>query len=249
MSRNFTLLLTLFLAAAPRISSAHDGDAGHAVLTAPPLFEAVGGPAPEFDWITAEGIPVSRSDFLGRTVVLNFVYLRCNDVCIDHSRYIASLQAVVARSEVAGSVAFVSVVTDTEDPAETLELMAGYGARHGLQPASWRLLRAAGDETGIGQAARLGQVIIPTGAGAQLHPLVSYVIDPLGNLAGRLHGIGMPSDSVAALLEHLAQEGSLVTREAPPEGGVNWWWVLAGSLALAMLATTGLIRLAVTSRK
>ena len=147
--------------------------------------------APNFALETAEGRKVSLDDFKGKVVVLDFIYGRCKDVCPLQSQMLASIQLQINRTPMRDLVEFVSIATDTEDAKATAEIMRGYGAAHGFDPANWIFLyRGSGaPDAGIKAAAAYGLKFTITEGGDQMHGVVTHVIDQDGKLRARLHGL------------------------------------------------------------
>ncbi len=162
-------------------------------------FQSEDRVAPNFTLETADGKTVSLSDFTGKVVVLDFIYGRCKDVCPVQSEMLASIQQQINRTPMRDLVEFVSVGTDTEDAKETAEIMRGYGAAHGFDPANWIFLyRGSGaPDAGIKAAAAYGLKFTITADGEQVHGVVTHVIDQDGRLRARFHGLDFnPTDLI-----------------------------------------------------
>ena len=82
--------------------------------------------APGFTLDNADGDAVSLDDFAGKIVVLNFTYARCKDVCPLHSQLIATVQDQINFTPLRDQVQFISIATDAEDNAETMDIMRSY---------------------------------------------------------------------------------------------------------------------------
>lgn len=145
--------------------------------------------APEFTLQDAGGTRVRLSDFLGKVVVLNFVYTNCPDVCPLHSEAIASIQESVNGTPMKGLVQFVSITTDPK--RDTTAVMRAYGPAHGLDPANWAFLTSGSDKLGATRelAKRYGLKFMLSKDGYQLHAVVTYLIDKSGNLRAKYHGL------------------------------------------------------------
>ena len=145
--------------------------------------------APEFTLQDAGGTRVRLSDFLGKVVVLNFVYTNCPDVCPLHSEAIASIQESVNGTPMKGLVQFVSITTDPK--RDTTAVMKTYGPEHGLNPVNWAFLTSGSDKLGATRelAKRYGLKFMLSKDGYQLHAVVTYLIDKSGNLRAKYHGL------------------------------------------------------------
>jgi protein SCO1/2 len=163
--------------------------------------------APVFTLQDVDGNPVSLADFRGKVVILNFIYSRCQDACPLHSVKLAKVQEQLAMASVAEKIKFVTVATDTEDAASTANSMRAHGPRYGLDPANWVFLggTAGSEDLGIRFAAGYGLKFVPTDDGAQMHGVITFLIDTNGQLRARYHGLKFNSVNLtlhAAALTH-----------------------------------------------
>lgn len=185
-------------------------------------LEVVDREPPPFVLEDAAGRRVALSDFTGQVVVLNFLYARCRDVCPLHSALLAKVQRQLRDAGLQEGVQFISVATDTEEAQATVELLRQHGASHGLDPANWEFLYrgAAPAATTVQLAERYGLLFTPTPDGAQMHGVVTHVIDPDGRLRARFHGLRFAPENlvlhVAALLhgDHQATAPAAATGDA-----------------------------------
>ncbi len=148
--------------------------------------------APAFRLADSTGRAADLADFTGKVVVLNFVYSRCKDVCPLHMVLIAKLQSMINAAGMRDSVRFVTIATDEEDIKSTRAIMAGYAKSYGLDLQNWQFLYRANGQTAattrrIAQA--YGLEFTPLGKGAQMHGVVTHVIDQTGQLRARFHGL------------------------------------------------------------
>ena len=145
--------------------------------------------AAEFTLQDADGNRVRLSDFLGKVVVLNFVYTNCPDVCPLHSEAIASIQEAINQTPMKNLVKFVSITTDPK--RDTTAVMKTYGPEHGLNPANWAFLTSGSDKLGATRelAKRYGLKFMLSKDGYQMHAVVTYLIDKSGNLRAKYHGL------------------------------------------------------------
>lgn len=154
------------------------------------FFQAVDAPAPSFSLADADGRTVQLSSFADKIVVLNFIYASCPDVCPLHAEKIAEIQAMVNASPMKELVEFVSITTDPEK--DTDEVMKDYGPTHGLDGANWVFLtRANGDPEDATRklAEAYGLKFTLTEDGAQMHGVVTHIIDRGGRWAAKFHGL------------------------------------------------------------
>jgi len=157
-------------------------------LTAKERYMAVEQtPFPDFVLEDAAGRPVLRRDFLGKVMVLNFIYIKCPDECPLHSELIAEIQAGVNRTPMKDLVAFVSITTDPEN--DTGEALKAYGPVHGLDGANWVFLTSKEPDATRELASGLRQKFTASDGGLFQHALVTYLIDAKGRLRARYFGL------------------------------------------------------------
>lgn len=153
-------------------------------------FQIKDAPAPDFVLLDADGKAVGLADLRGKVVILHFIYASCPDVCPLHAEKLAEVQAMIAITPMKDQVAFVTITTDPV--RDTPEVLRGYGARHGLDPANWMFLTGGPDkpeDTTRRLAERFGLKFTETDDGAQMHGIVTMVIDREGQWRGSFHGL------------------------------------------------------------
>lgn len=163
--------------------------------------------APAFALQDVEANPVRLEDFRGQSVILNFLYSRCQEQCPLHSLKLAEVQQQLSQSLPGDRVQFITIATDTEDAESTAESMRAHGPRYGLDPVNWTFLYGgAGQEyLGLQLAAGYGLRFVPTGDGQQMHGVITFLIDTEGRLRARYHGLKFNSVNLtlhAAALLH-----------------------------------------------
>ncbi len=151
--------------------------------------EIVSRKAPEFDLIDVNGKPVKRSNFLGKVVVMNFAYASCTDVCPLHSAAIASVQKSISITPMKDIVQFITITTDPV--RDTSDVMRNFGKIHELAPANWMFLTSGADKPMVTRelAWRYRLKFTDTKDNAQMHGVVTHIIDKSGNLRARYHGL------------------------------------------------------------
>jgi protein SCO1 len=154
----------------------------------------------------ADGRSFSLEDFRGKVVVLNFLFATCTDVCPLHSDLIASLQEQINALPIGDEVRFITITTHPE--LDTPEILRSYGARHGLDPASWMFLTSGPERPAEtrGLAQRYGLKFTPVSHNQFVHGVVTHLIDQEGMLRARYHGLRFDQtnfvDHVHVLLDH-----------------------------------------------
>lgn len=219
------MLLARTLLAIAAISAAALVAAGHAVAHSledleAQLFEReqyieiVDRPAPGFALEDADGKPVGLADLRGTVVVLNFIYAGCPDVCPLHSERIAELQAMINRTPMRDQVRFITITTD---PArDTPEVLRGYGATHGLDPANWLFLTSRDPGATRRVARQYGLEFTETPDGLQMHSVVTHLIDREGHLRARYHSLKFSPVNLVTHVNALVNDHHRSREEAEP---------------------------------
>lgn len=154
--------------------------------------------AAAFDLVDQEGERLQLAELEGRAVLLDFIFTNCPGPCPIQTGILVSLQrelpdALRARTH------FVSI---SLDPArDTPEAMKAYAEARGADLSGWSFL--------TGEASEIEAVLAAYGVGKLVapdqeiqHTLVTYLIDPQGNIAKRYLG---SSHDPETLLEELRE--------------------------------------------
>lgn len=237
---------TLLLAAG--LSPLAVGHSLHAVETSlqqqEKYAQVVNQPAPDFALQDLDGRTWHLDDFAGKAVILNFVYARCQDICPAHMAVIAELQRMVNTARMQDVVQFITVATDTAEAAQTAEAMATYPQRYGLDPANWLFLYGGADNRGAGiqLADRYGLKFVPTGDDAQMHAVVTHVIDRDGQLRARFHGLRFAPIKLVGYANTLAFDVHDEPQAADATAFAVRSWLGAGALFAAAVLAFGWYR-------
>jgi protein SCO1/2 len=178
-------------------------------------------PFPDFRLEDAEGRRVERRDFLGKVMVLYFIYAKCPDVCPLHSELIAEIQAGVNRTPMKDRVAFVSITIDPEN--DKGEALRAYGPVHGLDAANWVFLTSKEPGATRTLAAGLRQKFTATDGGLFQHALVSYLIDAKGRLRARYFGLKFDPVNLIVHINGLLHENDEKDRNKGGPEAPSWW--------------------------
>ncbi len=153
-------------------------------------FQPVDVEAPNFTLQDANGRIVRLADLSGKVVVLNFIYINCTDFCPLHSERIAQLQSMINITPMKAMVEFVTITTDPK--RDHGQALADYGKAHGLDPVNWKFLTAAPSEPDDSMrriAEAYGVKFTEGKDGAEMHGIVTHVIDQDGRMRARFHGL------------------------------------------------------------
>jgi protein SCO1/2 len=201
--------------------------------------QLVNQPAPDFALNDLEGRRWRLGDFAGKAVILNFVYARCQDICPAHMAVIAELQRMVNTARMQEVVQFITIATDTAEAEKTAEAMATYPQRYGLDPANWLFLYGGAEAPGAGiqLADQYGLKFVPTGDDAQMHAVVTHVIDRKGQMRARFHGLRFAPIKLLGYANTLAFDVHDEPQAADTRAIAGMPWLGAGALlATALLA-------------
>jgi protein SCO1/2 len=214
-TRGLVIALAAALSAAPAAAHHPGKDLDEVMGSKEKYFQPIDKPAPEFSLSDAERRGIALSDFKGKVVVLHFVYASCTDVCPLHSDRIAEIQDMVNTSPSKDHVRFITITTDPEK--DTTEILRAYGPTHGLDAANWMFLttaRGRPEDTTRRLAEAFGHTFIKTPSGAQVHGIVTHVIDKEGLWRANFHGLKFQPINLVLYLNGLVNEAQ---RPARPE--------------------------------
>jgi protein SCO1/2 len=170
---------------------------GDVILPKPPLNKvAIGQKMPSFSLVDQNGKSVSLSDFLGKVVVVDFIYTRCPlpDVCPRLSATFASV------SKKLPGVEFLSITIDPQ--FDTPAVLSEY-ARRWQAGESWRFLTGTPEQ--IQEVAGLFGLVYWPEEGSITHTVATAVIARDGMLAAKIEGSGYRPDQLRALIDHALQ--------------------------------------------
>lgn len=183
-------------------SSALEGiklEDGESLKLAPPKNQvAIGGPVPNFQLTDQSGQTVNSADFLGKVVVVNFIYTRCPlpDVCPRLSAGFAYLQRKFAD----GMGRDVVLLSVTLDPAyDTVAVLSNYSARWHASKDGWRFL--TGGKDAITTVAGYFGMVYWAEEDSIVHSSVTGIIGRDGRLVARLEGYRYSVSQLAALVQ------------------------------------------------
>jgi protein SCO1/2 len=167
-------------------------DLGEIRLPAPTI--RIGSAVPDFVLTDQLNRPTALSAFLGRVVVIDFIYTRCPlpEVCPRLSANFARLQKRFAGREV-------TLLSITVDPQfDTPEVLADYGRRWRANPEQWRFL--TGDVRPI--AAMFGLLFWAEDY-AITHSNMTAVVGRDGKLAAMVEGAGYTAEQLGDIVQTL----------------------------------------------
>ncbi len=204
-----------------------------------PFLQLTASPAPDFALEDAGGRTIRLADYRGKVVVLNFLYARCKEACPLQSLMLANVQAQINATPMRDQAQFVTVATDTEDPAPTIEILRAYGKVYGFDPANWVILyrgAAAAPDAGIKAAKTYGLVFEKvSGQEVQMHAVVTHVINQHGVLRARFHGLRFKPEHLTEFVNILLQPDHDEGWAGAGRALLRWWKTLQDRWYLGML--------------
>lgn len=234
-------VLTLIGAIYAQISIAHSLEGVEESLRQEEQYaQLVNYPAPPFELIDLAGTPWNLSGQAGKTLIVNFVYARCQDICPIHMVLISKLQQMVNEAQMQEQVQFITIATDTEEARETAEVMRTYQDIYDLDPVNWIFLYGGADDPGAGKriAGEYGLQFTETEDGAQMHGAVTHLIDREGQMRARFHGLNFKPVSLVGYANtlvydfHADSDHHGVAEESDTHGGISWVRLLVVVLGL-----------------
>jgi protein SCO1/2 len=142
----------------------------------------------DFRLVNQDGRSVQLSEFLGKAVLVSYIFTRCPmpTMCPLVTLKMAQIQAAVNKT-LKDKVVLVSI---SFDPTyDTPDVLKEYGQRYGVDFSNWQFL--TGDAAEIQAAAQDANVIYEDmGEGNFTHNMNTVLIGPDGAVRERFHGSG-----------------------------------------------------------
>lgn len=123
---------------------------------------------------------LSLRDLRGKTVVLDFIYTRCADLCVAVGNSLQVVRDSLPPEKLGDEISFVSISFDPrrDDPKS----LAYYAGRHRAGYDHWRVARVAREETLDSLLDLFGVKVLPDGWGGYQHNAAIYILDRQGRL-------------------------------------------------------------------
>ncbi len=236
-------LLALFVPAA----RAHSfEELNETLLDKEAYFQPLDQPAPTFSLQDAKGNSVRLEDYLGKVVVLHFIYASCPDVCPLHAERIAEIQVMVNDTPMREVVQFVSITTDPAN--DTVEVLRDYGPAHDIDPVNWVFLTTGPDQPEDATRKLVeayGHEFSETEEGYQLHGIVTHVVDKEGRWRANYHGLSFKPLNLVLFINALVNDNEMHVPDASgPRGRWEWWWYPFSGVVVAavVVVASGIVR-------
>jgi protein SCO1/2 len=166
-------------------------------IRGPYPYREVGEQAPDFALYDQDGRVVQASRFLGRRIVLNFIFTRCPDpkMCPASTAKMMALQEGAKEEGITG-IEFISVSLDPK--YDTPGILRQYADDHGIDTTNFSFL--TGPQIAVTNLmAQLGVVAIEKD-GLITHSLATLLIDGNGKIIHREDGTQWPVEQFMARL-------------------------------------------------
>jgi cytochrome oxidase Cu insertion factor (SCO1/SenC/PrrC family) len=166
----------------------------------------IGDPMPSIVFTNQLGQRETFESMLGQTVLVGFIYTRCNDECPLITQKFGRLNALLG----SGPYRLLEV---TIDPAyDKVGVIAAYAKKYKVQSARWQIL--TGDPKQLTTFVRAaGESVIDNGHGQFIHDTRLLFVAPDGRLSDVAQIAAWDPAIVAAQLQHVAgQQSSLLAR-------------------------------------
>ncbi len=156
----------------------------------------IGLKMPAFSLIDQAGKTVRLSDFIGKVIVVDFIYTRCPlpDVCPRLSANFASVSKKVRGR----GVEFLSITIDPQH--DTPPVLTEYARRWQADGESWKFLTGTPEQ--IQEVAGLFGLVYWPEEGSITHTVATAVIGKDGTLLAKIEGAGYRPDQLLALIHH-----------------------------------------------
>lgn len=152
---------------------------------------------PDFAVVDAQGRERGLHDLLaegGKVWIVDFVYTRCNTLCLSLGTVFQQLQAQLAAQGLQDRVGLLSISFDPlqDQPPQ----LAAYAQRMGMQPALWKLVSLRSETDRRRLLDSFGIMVLPAPQGDFEHNAALHVVTPQGQLV-RILGLGDGAQALA----------------------------------------------------
>ncbi len=177
-----------------------------ATATAEPAYQApqVGKVLHDVSLVNHHGEPVQLTDFLGKTILMSFIFTRCPmpSMCPLLTSKMVQIQRSIPPA-LDDDVVFLSITFDPE--YDTPEVLREYGRQYGVREQNWQFL--TGDPEVIRALTDQVELIYEElGEGMIGHNMKTLVVDPKGIIRALYHGSSWDAKEVLNLLYQTASE-------------------------------------------
>lgn len=145
---------------------------------------AIGGRLGDHALVDASGRPIRTADFLGKPLVVSFVYTGCFQVCPVTTAFLG--EAVAAARRAVGDDAFGVLTVGFNLPFDSPSAMREFARKQGIDDPRWIFASPSPDSLDA-LARELGFRWVPTAAGFD-HLTQATIVDRNGRVARQVYG-------------------------------------------------------------
>jgi len=200
----FGLLLAVLLA--PALAEAPSALDERSALQAGDA--AVGTRVPDYTLLDRQGRPVRLSSYLGKPLLVSFIYTGCFQICPASTR--ALHEAVKGLDKLLAPNQFNVISIGFNQPFDSPAALRAFAAQHGIDYANWEFLSPSA--ASVDALARdFGFSFVATPAGFD-HVLGVTLVDAQGRIHTQIYGDRMNAQRIGEPLRKLLTGGALPPR-------------------------------------
>lgn len=200
MTRGFAALLALVLLAG--ISALAWATDGFRVITSDGArelaIERSPRPVPDVPLVDQDGNVFSLGSYRGRTVLIEFIYARCPNICGELGDAFERVLAEWNRDSPDQEIDLLSISFDPKN--DDTQALKYYGERFGAAGPRWRVAKPLDRPDLARLLDTFGVVVIPDGMGGFVHNSAVYLVDRRGRLIRILDPYMSPRQFTAVAL-------------------------------------------------
>jgi cytochrome oxidase Cu insertion factor (SCO1/SenC/PrrC family) len=160
---------------------------------------------PDFNLIERSGRAVTRAEFAGQNLVVNFVHTSCSITCFQVNQHMAKLQEQLAGRD---DVRLVSISVDPQ--TDTPPVLAKFAARFNADPSRWLFL--TGPQSAVDELVEGSFYRRPDGAPRSALFAATdriWLVDATGRVRRRFNGLKATApEAVLAALDQIRAHAS-----------------------------------------
>ncbi|NOZ11860.1 MAG: SCO family protein [Gammaproteobacteria bacterium] len=161
----------------------------------------IGNTIGEYVLVGRTGESVKLSDYLGKPLLISFIYTSCYHVCPTATRHLA--QAVNKARDVLGKDSFNVLTIGFDTPNDTSDAMREFARQQGINQPGWKFL--SGDQKTIGRLVNEVGFLYFSSPNGFDHLLQATLVDGAGKVYRQIYGINGTRSDTPRLVEPLKE--------------------------------------------